>query len=56
MRAVRNLGDLFPNLAVIRGIQLFKDFSVVIFDNEDLEVRIREQRILSKIKINIIEK
>ncbi|XP_026320144.1 insulin receptor-like isoform X2 [Hyposmocoma kahamanoa] len=38
MRAVRNLGDLFPNLSVIRGIQLYKDFSLVIFDNEDLEM------------------
>ncbi|KAG6450517.1 hypothetical protein O3G_MSEX006612 [Manduca sexta] len=34
---VRNLGDLFPNLTVVRGIQLFKDFAIVIFDNEHLE-------------------
>ncbi|CAH2236371.1 jg10751 [Pararge aegeria aegeria] len=33
LKGVRNLGDLFPNLSVIRGMQLFKDFALVIFDN-----------------------
>lgn len=37
-KGVQNLGDLFPNLTVIRGMQLFKDFALVIFDNEHLEV------------------
>ncbi|CAK1540177.1 unnamed protein product [Leptosia nina] len=37
LRGVRNLGDLFPNLSVIRGLQLFKDYALVIFDNEGLE-------------------
>ncbi|XP_038207553.1 insulin-like growth factor 1 receptor isoform X1 [Zerene cesonia] len=37
LRRLRNLGDLFPNLSVIRGLQLFKDFALVIFDNEGLE-------------------
>ncbi|CAH0727470.1 unnamed protein product, partial [Brenthis ino] len=37
LKGVRNLGDLFPNLSVIRGMQLFKDFALVIFDNEGLE-------------------
>ncbi|XP_045527669.1 insulin-like receptor isoform X1 [Pieris brassicae] len=37
LRGVRNLGELFPNLAVIRGLQLFKDYALVIFDNEGLE-------------------
>ncbi|XP_061385952.1 insulin-like receptor isoform X3 [Danaus plexippus] len=37
LKGVRNLGDLFPNLTVIRGMQLFKDFALVIFDNEGLE-------------------
>ncbi|KOB70139.1 Tyrosine-protein kinase receptor [Operophtera brumata] len=37
-KGVRNLGDLFPNLTVVRGMQLFKDFAVVIFDNGHLEV------------------
>lgn len=37
LKGVRNLGDLFPNLSVIRGLQLFKDFALVIFDNEGLE-------------------
>ncbi|XP_050666756.1 insulin-like receptor [Leptidea sinapis] len=37
LRGVRNLGELFPNLSVIRGLQLFKDFALVIFDNEGLE-------------------
>lgn len=38
MRGLRNLGDLFPNLAVIRGITLFRDYSVVVYDNENLQV------------------
>ncbi|XP_045769194.1 insulin receptor-like isoform X2 [Maniola jurtina] len=33
LKGVRNLGDLFPNLSVIRGTPLFKDFALVIFDN-----------------------
>ncbi|XP_046978161.1 insulin receptor-like [Vanessa cardui] len=37
LKGVRNLGDLFPNLSVIRGMQLFRDFALVIFDNEGLE-------------------
>lgn len=37
-KGVQNLGNLFPNLAVIRGIQLYKDYALVIFDNEHLEV------------------
>ncbi|XP_063395481.1 insulin receptor-like [Cydia fagiglandana] len=36
MQHVGNLGDLFPNLSVVRGLQLYKDYSVVIFDNENL--------------------
>ncbi|XP_049874642.1 insulin-like peptide receptor isoform X2 [Pectinophora gossypiella] len=38
MRGIRNLGDLFPNLSVVRGMQLFKDFAIVIFDCEDFEM------------------
>lgn len=41
LKGVRNLGDLFPNLSVIRGMQLFKDFALVIFDNEGLEVNFK---------------
>ncbi|XP_052740241.1 insulin receptor isoform X1 [Bicyclus anynana] len=33
LKGVRNLGDLFPNLSVIRGMQLFMDFALVIFDS-----------------------
>ncbi|XP_073957098.1 LOW QUALITY PROTEIN: insulin-like receptor [Choristoneura fumiferana] len=36
VKGIRNLGDLFPNLAVIRGMQLFNDFALVVFDNENL--------------------
>ncbi|XP_049691896.1 insulin-like receptor isoform X1 [Helicoverpa armigera] len=36
-KGVQNLGDLFPNLTVIRGMQLHKDYALVIFDNENLE-------------------
>ncbi|KAI5644933.1 protein tyrosine kinase domain-containing protein [Phthorimaea operculella] len=38
MKGMRNLGDLFPNLQVIRGMQLFKDFALVIFDCSDFEM------------------
>ncbi|CAG4978004.1 unnamed protein product [Parnassius apollo] len=37
LMGVRNLGDLFPNLSVVRGMQLFKDYAIVVFDCEDLE-------------------
>ncbi|XP_041975458.1 insulin-like receptor isoform X2 [Aricia agestis] len=37
LNGVKNLGDLFPNLSVIRGLQLFKDYALVIFDSEGLE-------------------
>lgn len=36
-KGVQNLGTLFPNLSVIRGMRLYKDFALVIFDNEHLE-------------------
>nr|UVI03456.1 insulin receptor [Grapholita molesta] len=36
MQHISNLGDLFPNLSVVRGLSLFKDYSIVIFDNENL--------------------
>ncbi|CAB3240968.1 unnamed protein product [Arctia plantaginis] len=36
-KGVQNLGSLFPNLAVIRGNRLYKDFALVVFDNEHLE-------------------
>ncbi|XP_075974749.1 insulin-like receptor [Anticarsia gemmatalis] len=36
-KGVQNLGDLFPNLTVIWGLRLYKDFALVIFDNEHLE-------------------
>lgn len=38
IKGIRNLGDLFPNLAVIRGMQLFIDYALVVFDNENLVV------------------
>lgn len=34
---------MFPNLTVVRGMELFKDFAVVIFDNGHLEVRFEQQ-------------
>ncbi|GBP37473.1 Insulin-like peptide receptor [Eumeta japonica] len=36
VRGLRTLGDLFPNLSVIRGNQLFKDYALVIYDMESL--------------------
>ncbi|XP_072941369.1 insulin-like receptor isoform X2 [Epargyreus clarus] len=37
VKGVRNLGDLFPNLAVIRGMHLLKDYALVIFDSAGIE-------------------
>lgn len=34
---IKNLYDLFPNLAVIRGRDIFKDYSLIIYEIEDLE-------------------
>ncbi|XP_026738926.1 insulin-like receptor isoform X2 [Trichoplusia ni] len=36
-KGVQNLGDLFPNLSVIHGNTLYKDYALIIFDNEHLE-------------------
>ena len=33
----RSLKDIFPNLAVIRGREVFLDYSLVIYDNNGLE-------------------
>lgn len=39
---IRSLGALFPNLAVIRGKELFENYALVIFQNiELLEVGLR---------------
>lgn len=35
--AIKSLNDLFPNLAVIRGHDLFKDYSLIIYEMVDLE-------------------
>ncbi|KAJ9594153.1 hypothetical protein L9F63_014409, partial [Diploptera punctata] len=37
VRKLKKLGPLFPNLTVIRGIELFLDYSLVIYDMHDLE-------------------
>ncbi|XP_053611419.1 insulin receptor-like isoform X2 [Plodia interpunctella] len=37
VKGVRNLGDLFPNLTVVRGMRLYKDYAIVIYDNEHIE-------------------
>lgn len=34
---IKNLYDLFPNLAVIRGRDIFKDYSLIIYEIVDLE-------------------
>jgi hypothetical protein len=34
---IKSLYNLFPNLAVIRGRQLFKDYSLIIYEILDLE-------------------
>lgn len=34
---IRSLYDLFPNLAVIRGRDVFKDYSLIIYEIEHLE-------------------
>jgi insulin receptor len=34
---IKSLNDLFPNLAVIRGKELFKDYSLIIYEGINLE-------------------
>ena len=36
---LRSIGQLFPNLAVIRGQQLFFDYSFIVYELMQLEVR-----------------
>lgn len=37
-KGIRNLGDIFPNLTVVRGMQLYKDYAIVVYDSAHLEV------------------
>lgn len=37
LAGLKSLAQLFPNLAAIRGGELFKDYAMVIFRNPDLE-------------------
>lgn len=37
MSGVKSLNSLFPNLAIIRGKDLFKHYALVLFEMEDLE-------------------
>jgi insulin receptor len=39
VNGLRSIGQLFPNLAVIGGSKLIKDFALIIFELMDLEVR-----------------
>lgn len=34
---IKSLGKVFPNLAVIRGRELFKAYSLIIYESEHLE-------------------
>lgn len=34
---IKSLNELFPNLAVIRGRELFKDYSLIIYEGIELE-------------------
>lgn len=34
---IQSLGDLFPNLAVIRGRDLFRDYAFILFEVPDLK-------------------
>ncbi|KAL0901343.1 hypothetical protein ABMA27_006622 [Loxostege sticticalis] len=36
-KGIRNLGDIFPNLTVVRGMQLYKDYAIVVYDSAHLE-------------------
>lgn len=36
IRGLKSIGKLFPNLSVIRGIELFKDYAMVIYDMPNL--------------------
>lgn len=37
LSGIKSLNEFFPNLAVIRGRDLFKDYSLIIYELEDLE-------------------
>lgn len=37
IRGLKSIGKLFPNLSVIRGIELFKDYALVIYDMINLQ-------------------
>lgn len=47
VNGLKSLGKLFPNLRVIRGNQLIKDFSLVVFEMMHLQVTFT----LKKLKI-----
>lgn len=34
---IKSLNGLFPNLAVIRGQEIFREYSLIIYENENLE-------------------
>lgn len=37
IRGLKSIGKLFPNLSVIRGIELFKDYALIIWDAGNLQ-------------------
>lgn len=37
IRGLKSLGKLFPNLSVIRGLELFKDYALTVYDMTHLQ-------------------
>lgn len=37
IRGLKSIGKLFPNLSIIRGLELFKDYALIIWDIATLQ-------------------
>lgn len=37
VRGLKSIGKLFPNLSIIRGLDLFKDYALTIYDMNNLQ-------------------
>lgn len=53
---LRSLGQLFPNLSIIRGMTLHQNYALVIYDAIDLEVSLTiEVRIKDFLAVIMLE-
>lgn len=37
VKGLKSIGKLFPNLSIIRGLELFKDYALIIYDMTHLQ-------------------